>query len=99
MKKFIFPVLVGLTLILAACGSQPTVTPVPTGLPPVKDNSTISAEGKVEPLQVANLSFATGGEVTEVLVKEGDVLKAGDVIARLSTAMPCRRPSPAPRPG
>ncbi len=86
MKKFIFPVLVGLTLILAACGSQPTVTPVPTGLPPVKDNSTLSAEGKVEPLQVANLSFATGGEVTEVLVKEGDALKAGDVIARLNTA-------------
>ncbi|CAG0980682.1 partial Multidrug resistance protein MdtN, partial [Gammaproteobacteria bacterium] len=84
MKRFIFPVLVGLTLILAACGGQPTVTPVPTGLPPVKDNSTISAEGKVEPLQLANLSFATGGEVTEVLVKEGDALKAGDVIARLN---------------
>ncbi|MBI5564608.1 MAG: HlyD family efflux transporter periplasmic adaptor subunit [Chloroflexi bacterium] len=83
MKKFIFPVLVGLTLILAACGGQPTVTPVPTVLPPVKDSSTISAEGKVEPLQLANLSFAIGGEVTEVLVKEGDMLKAGDVIARL----------------
>jgi multidrug resistance efflux pump len=84
MKKLISPVLVGLAFILAACGSQPTVTPVPTGLPPVKDNSTISAEGKVEPLQLANLSFAAGGEVTEVLVKEGDVLKAGDVIARLN---------------
>jgi len=86
MKKFIFPVLVGVALILAACGSQTTPTPVATSLPPVKDNSTLSAEGKVEPLQLANLSFAIGGEVTEVLIKEGDVLKAGDVIARLNTA-------------
>ena len=85
MKKLIIPVLVGLTLVLAACSSQPTVTPVPTGLPPVKDSAAISSEGRVEPLQLANLSFATGGEVAEVLVKEGDVLQAGDVIARLNT--------------
>ncbi|HZY40994.1 MAG TPA: biotin/lipoyl-binding protein, partial [Anaerolineae bacterium] len=83
MKKVIF-VFIGLTLILAACGSQPTATPVPTGLPPVKGNSATSAEGKIEPLQLANLSFAAGGEVSEVLVKEGDVLKTGDVIARLN---------------
>ncbi len=86
MKKAIFPVLVGVMLIVSACGGQPAPTPVPTSLPPVKDNSAISSEGKIEPLEVSNLSFAMGGEVTEVLVKEGDVLKAGDVIARLDRA-------------
>ncbi|MBP7687113.1 MAG: efflux RND transporter periplasmic adaptor subunit, partial [Thermoflexales bacterium] len=45
----------------------------------------IAAEGKVQPLQSATLSFNTTGAVTELLVKEGDVVKAGDVIARLGT--------------
>lgn len=90
MKKFFFPQLAGLTLILAvfaaACGSAPAATtPTPTALPPVVDAAGTTAEGNVEPLQYANLSFAIGGEVAEVLVKEGDAVKAGDVIARLRT--------------
>jgi len=36
------------------------------------------------PLQSATLSFNTSGAVAELLVKEGAVIKAGDVIARLS---------------
>lgn len=84
MKKAIF-VLIGWMLALAACSGQtPAPAATPTGLPPVKSSAATSAEGKIEPLQRANLSFATGGEVAEVLVKEGDVLKAGDVIARLN---------------
>jgi len=34
------------------------------------------------------LSFGIGGEVSEVLVKEGDAVKAGDVIARLRADSP-----------
>ena len=36
-------------------------------------------------MQFVNLSFASGGEVAEVLVKEGDTVKAGDVIARVKS--------------
>jgi multidrug resistance efflux pump len=53
----------------------------------VKDNSAIKAEGKLQPAQSVNLSFVTGGEVAEVLVKEGDAVKAGDVIARVKSAV------------
>jgi HlyD family secretion protein len=76
-----------LTLLLAACGSgQPAATPdAAATLPPVKDTAAVSSEGKLEPLQFANLGFAAGGEVAEVLVKEGDPVKTGDVIARLRT--------------
>ena len=42
-----------------------------------------TAEGRVLPLQSANLSFNVGGHVAEILVKEGATVKAGDVIARL----------------
>ena len=38
---------------------------------------------QVAAAQSVNLSFVTGGEVAEVLVKEGDAVKAGDVIARV----------------
>jgi multidrug resistance efflux pump len=44
-----------------------------------------AAEGHLLPLQSATLSFNTSGAVAEILVKEGDAVKAGDAIARLST--------------
>jgi multidrug efflux pump subunit AcrA (membrane-fusion protein) len=74
-----------LAILVAACGGGPApATPTPgAALPPVIDNAAIKAEGKLEPVQSANLSFATSGEVTEVLVKEGDTVKANDLIARL----------------
>ena len=44
----------------------------------------INASGEVVPAQWTTLSFAQAGNVDELSVKEGDAIKAGDVIARLS---------------
>jgi HlyD family secretion protein len=43
----------------------------------------ISATGEVRPAKEATLGFETGGRVIELLVEEGDIVEAGDVIARL----------------
>jgi RND family efflux transporter MFP subunit len=43
----------------------------------------ISASGEVNALEVANLSFQTGGKLTWVGVKEGDSVKKGQAIAML----------------
>jgi len=76
-------VLFGLmALLTAACGGAPTTA---TAIAPVKDSAAIKAEGKLQPQLSVNLSFATGGEVAEVLVKEGDAVKAGDVLARVKS--------------
>ena len=78
---------VSLMAVLTACGgSAPSsaATPVAT-VPPVKDIAGVSAQGKLMPLQSANLSFSTGGEVAEVPVKEGDHVKAGDLLVRLQS--------------
>jgi len=86
MKKLSIIAMVGVMMLLAACSAQPAATPVaagPTPLPPVKSSSATSAEGQIEPLQSATLSFSLGGEVADVLVKEGEAVKAGDVLARL----------------
>ncbi len=85
MKRAPFLItVVGVCVLLAACGGAPAATPTPT-IAPVKDTSATKAEGKLKPAQWADLSFATGGEVAEVLVKEGDTVKAGDVIARVKS--------------
>ncbi|HET7375736.1 MAG TPA: biotin/lipoyl-binding protein, partial [Anaerolineae bacterium] len=71
--------------LIAGCGGAPaSSTPQPAGtIAPVVDTSAIKSDGKLQPQQFSTLSFATGGEVAEVLVKEGDTVKANDVIARL----------------
>ncbi len=86
MKKRVFLVLIGVGLVLAGCSSTPPVgAATPTVAAPVKDNSAIKAEGKLEPVQSVKLSFTSGGEVAEVLVKEGDAVKVGDVIVRVKS--------------
>lgn len=84
--------LVGLLLLavaLAACGSPAPTTIPPTAAAATNPAPTVQpasvAEGRLLPLQVTTLSFGTGGPVVEVLVNEGDVVQAGDVIARLKS--------------
>jgi multidrug efflux pump subunit AcrA (membrane-fusion protein) len=86
MKKQILTIIALLTifsLALAACGNQSAVTPVPVGV--VSPNDVV-AEGRLEPIRGANLSFQARGVVEEVLVREGDSVKLGDVLVRLSNA-------------
>lgn len=45
---------------------------------------TVTALGAIEADSTANLSFATAGRVIEVVAQPGDVVQAGDVLARLA---------------
>jgi HlyD family secretion protein len=58
-------------------------TATDTLLPPVKDSGGVIADGRVVPQTGAELAFAAGGVVAEVRVEDGQVVKAGDVLARL----------------
>jgi multidrug resistance efflux pump len=51
-------------------------------LPAVKESSSVIAEGNVVPRDWVQMMTRTGGEVAEVLVKEGDVVEAGAVLVR-----------------
>ncbi len=84
-RASILIVLAGLCVWLTACNGNPTAAAATPTIAPVKDSAAIKAEGKLEPVQSVNLSFASGGEVIEVPVKEGDTVKAGDVIARVKS--------------
>jgi multidrug efflux pump subunit AcrA (membrane-fusion protein) len=68
----------------ALAPTRPTPVPTPasarTVLPDV-----VSAEAEVVPVREAKLSFKVGGRIAERLVKEGDQVKAGQVLAKLET--------------
>ena len=60
-------------------GSPPTATP----LPPLPNEGGVTAEGRLEPIRYASLSFGADGTVSEVLIHEGDVVEAGQIISLL----------------
>ncbi len=74
-------VLVLASLFLSACGAAPAVAAAQTE--PAAAQSVTIAEGRLLPRQSARLSFNAAGRVAEIQMKEGDTVKAGDVIARL----------------
>ena len=82
----ILSILLIASFVLAACGSLPgaggagTATPLPT----VISQTNIVSEGRVVPRDDVQLAFVTSGQVEEVLVEKGDVVKTGDILARLS---------------
>lgn len=87
MKKTSLSLLVAL-LVLATLLSACEATPAPTALAQTAgenvDSALISAEGTLLPESYAQLSFAQGGLIAEVLVQPGDVVSTGDVLARLT---------------
>jgi len=82
MKKFATTLFLSLSffLILSACGSKSTD---PSATTPAPSVNAVIAEGHLVPNQSAYLSFLASGRVEEVLVKKGDQVSAGQVLARL----------------
>jgi HlyD family secretion protein len=81
MKHKVFIILIGLALLFTAC--SPATTATPEVIPTVIADSTIIAEGRVEPVRDAEITFTAGGLVSEVLVEEGQTVKKGDLLIRL----------------
>lgn len=89
VKILLGVVVVALLVPLGWWGYQTYLAPVPATPTPTRDAAAepvvISAEGRVAPEREARLSFQTGGRVDEVLVAEGDSVRAGDPLVRLDT--------------
>ena len=83
-------------LLLTACGVVSTSTPIPTVVLDTdtstsnnqsNDANSISASAVLVPINDAQLSFTTVGKVTQVNVKVGDQVQAGDVLIQLDTTI------------
>jgi multidrug resistance efflux pump len=75
-----------LSLVLSACGAGTAATATPAAIATVKADNVIIAEGRVEPIHYSEIALNSSGLVSEVLSKEGDQVKAGQVIARLQNS-------------
>lgn len=74
------------TLALSACGGgDVAATPEPVVEKTILSGDVV-AEGRLEPIHAANLTFQARGVVEEVFVQAGDAVREGDVLARLSNA-------------
>jgi multidrug efflux pump subunit AcrA (membrane-fusion protein) len=72
--------------LLAACGfgsPAPTPTPDAAALEPAPR---VVADGRVLPARSAELGFLDTGRVAEIFVAEGELIDAGDPLARLDAA-------------
>ncbi len=88
-----------LLILLPGCSSntqsqqnQATPTPIPTSIVPLKPTYTVESgeivdqlqfSGRVTPVEENPLYFQTSGRVRNVYFKDGDTVKAGDIIADL----------------
>lgn len=95
MKKsnrlFIFILVIAAGLLLAACqsgGLTGNAEGTPTAVPIVVADSGIVVDGRLVPRETVFLAFNSAGEVFELNVEEGDVVKAGDVLASLGNREP-----------
>ena len=70
MKQKLLITLLGLSLLFTACSSPDQATATPEAIPTVIADSTIIAEGRVEPIRYAEIAFNASGVVTfDVWVK------------------------------
>lgn len=77
-----------MTGALAACAPQPGAGVVPPAAEPAQARTLFNSfEGTVAPAQEIRLSFPTSGLLAEVLVEEGQTVRAGDILARLDTTL------------
>jgi HlyD family secretion protein len=81
VKLFAF-ILLALALTACGAGKASQATPEATQAPVIAD-SAIVAEGRVEPVNYAAVAYNSSGVIGDVLVKEGDQVKKGDVLIRL----------------
>jgi RND family efflux transporter MFP subunit len=76
----------GTTACNSLGGSQDTVNQQLVTVTRGDLTMSVSGKGKIETSREARLTFGSAGKVEKMLIKEGDMVKTGDVLAKLDTS-------------
>jgi len=83
MKSKLLIALIFLSLLVTACSSGNAAPATAEAIPTVVADSTIVAEGRLEPVNYAQVAYNAGGIVSDVPVVEGQPVKKGQTLIRL----------------
>ena len=88
MKKIFWTTFIALTVTLAACAAPSSPPPALTDVPAASTTGLVTSDGVVAsavavPARETQMSFVISAPVKEVLVKEGDVVTAGQTLMTL----------------
>ena len=86
MKSKLFSFVLLASLLFAACSSPAQEPTEAAAIPPVIADTSIMAEGRLEPIHFAEIAFTASGVISEVLVQEGESIKRGQPLIRLGDA-------------
>jgi len=82
-------VVIGVVLWASIYGANRNVVTVQTGQAKKQDlTQVVTASGEVRPLTYSNILGEGIGKITEIVVKEGDIVKKGDVLLKLENIQP-----------
>ncbi|GAP15699.1 multidrug resistance efflux pump [Longilinea arvoryzae] len=79
-KSFLFMIIFTAVLSLTACNVNSNTTTAETQTP---EPQGLIAEGRLIPINSMEQSFSLSGQVIDVLIKDGEQVQAGQVLARL----------------
>jgi len=86
MNRKLFITLILASLLFTACSGGNTATPTPEAAPTIVADTTIIAEGRLEPVHYAEIAFTASGRVSQILVQEGQSVQTGEELIRLGDA-------------
>lgn len=81
--KFVIALLFTILFVTACSGAATPTDTAPDVIPTVPADSTIIAEGRLEPVRSAEIAFAAAGMVSDVLVGEGQLVEEGETLIHL----------------
>jgi HlyD family secretion protein len=90
LKRFTQPIVVGLAAavvtVVACTGKKASTVPIPTAAIERRDIVVdASATGAVEPINVVEVKSKASGQITQMPVETGTLVKPGDLIVQLDT--------------
>ncbi|HET9908496.1 MAG TPA: HlyD family efflux transporter periplasmic adaptor subunit [Anaerolineales bacterium] len=83
MKARIISLFVLAGLVFTGCSAGGTAATETTPIPTVLADEALIAEGRIEPVRYAEIAFNVSGVIGEVLVTEGQAVRAGEPLIQL----------------